>query len=464
MDSIYGLSTNGQFHSININNAAPSAAMLGGDTAVHAINSNGLGYSVLTGRFYFFNRVANGDSIEFVSYNPVTRDKQFLAKPPVANMTAATTDKVRSGTVDNSGTGFYTILTNKPSTAATFFYYNIPTNTWKVIAQSFKDTLTGNSLDSQFHNLNSGDMTFDGAGNLWIVASKSPKYAIYKVKAPVTTNAVAKLAVSIMVPTRSMPRASSAASFTGVAFNSAGDLYLTTGSNSAMAVGLNLGPGNDYNILYKIANLSPLTVDSIGRLPNSYGDDLTSCSYPQYVLPVSWLDFKADFQNKSVNLSWKIIEDKNTSGYDVESSTDGEHWDIIGHNNSGNPGNAATEKEYNYTDKNYKTGANYYRIVQYNLSGKTSISGIKQINIVSAGKIYLGPNPAKDKLYIYNKENTAKYLAQVFDKSGRLLSSVILDQLQQTINISRLPVGSYILRLSSSSFSRAPESLQFIKL
>src|SRR4029079_15885702 len=59
-DSIYGMTTNGQFHSINVNTGQASAGMLGGDTVQNAVNSNGLGFSSVTGKFYFFNRCNTG--------------------------------------------------------------------------------------------------------------------------------------------------------------------------------------------------------------------------------------------------------------------------------------------------------------------------------------------------------------------------------------------------------------------
>ena len=459
-DSVYGLSTNGQFHSINVNNATASSAILGGAAVSNAVNSNGLGFSQLTGKFYFFNRVANSDFNEFVSYNPTTGLKAVLANPP-APLTTGSGDKIRSGSVTNDGTGFYTILPSNPGTAATLYYYNIPLNTWKIISQSFKDTATAASLDSQFHNLNSGDMTFDGAGNLWIIASKSPKYAVYKVSAPVTTNAVAKLAVTVVIPTRNMPRAASVASFTGIAFNSTGSLYMTTGSNSVLASGADSGPG-DYNLLYRMTNVSPIVIDSIGRLPNSYGDDLTSCIYPVAVLQTAWISFDAVLKNNSALLTWTINEDDNVSGYNIQSSNDGEQWRTIGHINSYRSiGQSLNTYEYRVNDLNQ--GVNYYRIAKIEFSGKQTTSSIRVINTGMGNNIFIAPNPVKDMIHLYNKNGSSRFLAQIYDRSGSLVYSGLIGNDQQSINISHLPKGSYILKLMSSSTNDV-KNLSFIKL
>ena len=69
-------------------------------------------------------------------------------------------------------------------------------------------------------------MAFDGAGNLWIMLSKASQYALYKIAAPVPTTAVASVTAKQIIVNRATPIG---VSFTGMAFNSAGTLYLTTG-------------------------------------------------------------------------------------------------------------------------------------------------------------------------------------------------------------------------------------------
>jgi hypothetical protein len=454
-DSVYTLTTSGELHSLNINNGAASG-ILGGTAVASASNSNGFGFSSLTGKFYFFNHCAIGDFIEFVSYDPVTKTKQVLASPPAP---ITLTDKIRSGTVNNAGTGYYTLLPSSPATAATFYYYDIGANTWKIIAQSFKDTATGNSVDSMFHNLNSGDMAFDGAGNLWIICSKNPKYALYKVQAPVRTTAVAKLAVTIVIPTRSMPIATSAASFTGVAFNSQGKLFMTTGSNSSLGVGVST-PNTNYNILYRMTSSSPLVIDSIASIPNSYGDDLTSCFYSVGVLSSRFYSFMASLQKNVVQLSWKVNETNEVTGYNIEYSPDAEYWQTIGYKEKGSETGLQT---YHFTDANHVQGRNYFRIVQITTTDKKNTSEIRMIDTRSVGKITIGPNPVSDVIYLYNKENSSNLQAKVFDTYGRLIYSTIITPERQSINVSSLPKGQFILKLYVNGSSEDSPGYHFIK-
>ena len=76
--------------------------------------------------------------------------------------------------------------------------------------------------------------------------------------------------------------------------------------------------------------------------------------------------------------------------------------------------------------------------------------------------IAIGPNPAKDILYINNTGDTNKYLAQIFDRSGKLVYTTSIDQSQQNINISRLQKGTYILKLLSPA-NNAVAGFQFMK-
>ena len=461
-DSIYGLNSitgsgSGQIVGINVNNRGTIAI---GSPASGSANANGLGFSQLNGLFYFFNwsgASPTAGTTQFVSFNPNTGSKVSLAIPSSPALPTASTGKLRSGTITRDGTGYYTIFPGAtsamgyPITGPAFYYYNIPLNTWTLITQSFKN-ISGTNV-ANITTLNSGDMAFDGNNNLWILSSNSTNYALYRIRAPVPTTVQASVTVDTMIAQRAVP--TSGVSFTGIAFNSAGDLYLSTGSCSSPPCAA------EYNRLYLLTSLVALPTLLTTALPNGYGDDLTSCIYPVGVLPVTWINTNADFQNNAVDLSWRVGENENTSGYDVQSGTDGEHWNTIAHINSSG---ATTEKTYYYTDHNFQSGSIYYRIVQYDFSGKKSFSQIRRVTTVSDNKIYIGPNPAKDVLYVYNRNNNSKYFAQIFDRDGRQVSSSVLNNGEQTISISQLQRGVFVLRLSSSTPGITPESYRFVKL
>lgn len=452
-DSVYGLNSitgsgSGQIVSININDAGTS---LVGSPATASVNANGMGFSQVNGRFYFFNQCGSGTT-EFVSYDPLTGAKVTLANPP----TFPTTQKVRSGTVTQGGSGYYFIFPGAttamgyPVTNPAFYYYNIGANTWTLITQSFLD-ISGNNV-TPIRTLNSGDIAFDGNDNLWILSSNAANYALYRINAPLPTTAVASVTVDTIIPQTPTP---GGVSFTGIAFNSAGSLYLSTGSYT-VAPGV---AGN--NQLYELPAIGSPFI-TIGTLPNGYGDDLTSCVYPIGVLPVVWVDFSATLNAGSAKLIWKVNEGENVDGYYVEFSKDGNSWQTIARIPKDNV-IAAGLKTYYYSHEGYNEGANYYRIVQLSPQGRESISSTRTIITRAYNKIYIGPNPVKDVIYLHNKDNSTKLLARVFDKEGRLVFSTTVTPYQQSINIGHLSKGSFILKLSSPVTNEISDGYHFIK-
>jgi hypothetical protein len=257
-----------------------------------------------------------------------------------------------------------------------------------------------------------------------------------------------------------MPIATSVASITGVAFNAAGKLFMTTGSNSGLGVGVSTA-GTNYNILYRMTSITPLVIDSIANLPNSYGDDMTSCFYPAAVLGVSFNNFTATLQHDAAMLLWNVNEDPETTEYEIEFSTDAQHWQTIGHV----PSDRSTTglKTYNYTHGGITQGKNYYRIIELSATGKMIISETRLIDTKNLATIYIGPNPVHDVIYFYNKQTSSSLLAKVFDYNGRLVYSGVIAHDQQSLDINRLPKGQFILKLSSGSSGENVPGYQFIK-
>lgn len=449
-DTVYSMSTTGVIYPININTAlagTPLDSLTDGNAPQ---NANGLGFSSLNGKFYYFERSAAtvapvNPRQQFVSYDPATKIVSTLNNPVIS---APAANKIRAGCVNNAGTGYYTIDPSFSGTTAAFYFYNIAGNTWTTLTTSF-DSVGGaaNSLNTILHNLNSGDMAFDGLGNLWIVASNTTQYSLYKVAAPVPTTAVAKMTAKQIIPPTALPGSTGGKAFTGIAFNTSGALYLSTGS------------GN--NNLYRIMTTTNAPV-YLGTFPkDDIGGDLTSCSFPVAVLAVSpWQNFTAVLHN-GIDLSWQAAEGDGITGYGIEYSHDGSHWDNHGFVTRTTSAPVAASS-YHFVDQQYSTGNNYYRIIQYTVSGVTMISPVRFVNTKATHAVYAGPNPAKDILYVYSSNTTVSYMAQVFDRSGRLVQTAVVPQGQQTINIAGLPKGAYVLRLLATD-DNAATSLQFIK-
>lgn len=158
--TFYGLSTTGRISVININTGSVGAALHNLTTGYPAENSNGLGYNTVNGKFYYFHRsvASSAPANQFVSYDPAT---STLTNLSLTNFTS-TTRRVRSGCVNNDGTGYYCFDAGDASNAPHLWYYSISGNTWRDITSVFKNGST--DYTSTFVNLNSGDMPSTEAG------------------------------------------------------------------------------------------------------------------------------------------------------------------------------------------------------------------------------------------------------------------------------------------------------------
>lgn len=164
-------------------------------------------------------------------------------------------------------------------------------------------------------------------------------------------------------------------------------------------------------------------------------------------LPVLFISFNAKCEGNKIIINWKTAQEQNSDRFDIEKSTDGIHWRVIGSLPAA--GNSSTEKSYSFTDNN-PVQNNYYRIAEYDLGGRVQFTGILRSSCGAADAFVLWPNPVHDDLYI-NIVATAKSQAEIrlFDSKGALVKmlkeTVLPGSNQFRINMAFLPNGTYLL-------------------
>jgi hypothetical protein len=414
---IYGLSGAGNIVPITVSSAAVGTtvnASYGGTP-----KANALGYNTVNGKFYFFEDNVSNTSQQFISFDPSSNQYKVLANSPI-------TSNVVRACINFNGTGYYCLDAD-----ANLCFYNISTNTWTLITSSFTDQ-HNNDVSSTFKSESSGDIAIDGLGNLWIVSSGSSKWGLYKMNAPLPTTSKTSMTVSqIIAPTAPTPGGNP---FGGIAFNPTGQIFMST-----------------VNDLYLLGNNLALT--HLGAFSTAgVGADLTSCSFPMSVLPVSWTSFSASLQNnKTVLLNWAVDQQIDNKGYSIEHSQDGEHWESLGYKE--NKDDSSLSSAYTYTDISPEAGKNYYRIEQLDIDGKSSYSETRIITLEAQNHIAIWPNPAKDIVNIQKESNSGVYNlnAQIFDQSGQKVSASLLHSGMNTVNIGSLPAGYYIVHIDLSN-------------
>lgn len=173
------------------------------------------------------------------------------------------------------------------------------------------------------------------------------------------------------------------------------------------------------------------------------------------VLPIELAAFTAEYLEGKVQLKWSTASETNNDYFIVEKSINGEIFDAIA--TIQGAGNSNYIRSYNYTDKNINTQANYYRLKQVDIDGKSTYSKVIAVftdYMGSLSEVY--PNPlnldeGKD-LVIHISEfiEGADYNISVISNTGTVAyrESGVAEQSMLSINLSQannIAPGTYLL-------------------
>jgi SdrD B-like domain/Secretion system C-terminal sorting domain len=166
------------------------------------------------------------------------------------------------------------------------------------------------------------------------------------------------------------------------------------------------------------------------------------------VLPVKYTAFTAKPRNNEVVLEWSVAEQINVNNYVVETSTDGSVFNKI----ATVIANINSSASYDALHTNPNIGINFYRIKAVDNDGKFSYSEIRKVTFGKAGDVIIYPNPVTTGVInvtltgsMINKSATVSIISM----DGKLISQQQIANTNQTetIDVSKLASGSYIVRL-----------------
>jgi hypothetical protein len=202
------------------------------------------------------------------------------------------------------------------------------------------------------------------------------------------------------------------------------------------------------------ANYYNLTITATARDASNNTSEFTVCTDP--TLPVDFVDFRVFPKTEGVaGLEWRVASEINNDHFTVEKSLDGSHFYSIG--TVKGAGNSTTAKTYTYTDDNFTSSA-YYRIKQTDFDAKFSYTRIKFLELGSANKLIVYPNPAADELNISwqlpaNSEVSVvlmNTLSQIVSAQGYETTDGFFEE---RLDLSTLPAGVYIVTVVSANQS-----------
>src|SRR6187397_190845 len=170
---------------------------------------------------------------------------------------------------------------------------------------------------------------------------------------------------------------------------------------------------------------------------------------PLAPLPIRFTLFNAKCENKKVLLTWKTAQEQNSSHFDIEKSEDGIHWTVI--STSPVAGSSNSERSYSFTDNNTVQN-NYYRIVEFDLNGRSQFTSIVQATCNTTNTFNLWPNPVHDKAFInITADNVSQVMIKLFDSKGSLVkmqrAMVLLGSNQFNVDMKPLASGIYSISI-----------------
>jgi hypothetical protein len=175
-------------------------------------------------------------------------------------------------------------------------------------------------------------------------------------------------------------------------------------------------------------------------------------------LPIDLLSFHTICSHDVVDVDFSVVSQVNNDYFLVERSVDAMEWEVIGQIEGA--GNSNTQMDYTFVDANPLSNLSYYRLTQVDYDGNSKT--FYPVSTTCSGSegglpIDVYPNPALNEVTL--EMDLANYQGDdvyytLTDATGKAVMSdyVRLDRgfNKQTLDISKLPNGVYILRFNQT--------------
>jgi Secretion system C-terminal sorting domain len=166
-------------------------------------------------------------------------------------------------------------------------------------------------------------------------------------------------------------------------------------------------------------------------------------------LPLSLLSFAGSKQTNYNQLQWKTANEINTKEFILERSADGRIFNRIA--KVAAKGNGS----YSYDDNTQLSGRIYYRLKMLDNDGRFTYSNIIVLTNQSNTTVTVYPNPVTDKTTLQFSDNKLlNSSAKLTDMSGRLVSTILIKNNFEIIEMGRLPSGIYMLQLADGTVQK----------
>lgn len=162
-------------------------------------------------------------------------------------------------------------------------------------------------------------------------------------------------------------------------------------------------------------------------------------------LPIYIANFEAKAVKAGIDLSWKVVSEKNGDGFEIlRLNNDLKKSDVIGKV----PLTEQRVGDYHFLDENPVSGNNYYQLKQIDNDGTYIMSKIISAKFEQIYQAFAAPNPASDYIDIqFDSRASGTSGVEIYNMAGIKLSSTQI-KVQEGKNVHRINTG----KLSSGGY------------
>jgi hypothetical protein len=196
---------------------------------------------------------------------------------------------------------------------------------------------------------------------------------------------------------------------------------------------------------YYVIMVDDYSRSGLGFNISSSTPDITNCSV---ILPVEWLNFDAEIFGENNRIFWNTASERNNSFFEIEASTDGEKFEVIGRIEGG-------KGRYSFIHENPQSMV-YYRVGQIDTDGTSTYTRIASVKREAKffGSLACKPNPTKGITEIsFDLSQISEVRVEVYSTTGvkvlEKISEGTIGVNQTEIDLTNFQSGMYLLRISS---------------
>jgi predicted esterase len=181
--------------------------------------------------------------------------------------------------------------------------------------------------------------------------------------------------------------------------------------------------------------------------------DVVSVSSSSSALPTTLAYFKGNAATGVAKLTWATAQEENNNRFEVERSSDGKSFAVVGVVQSA--GNSSMQQTYTYTDPQEVRGTLYYRLRLVNIDGKTIMYSLVVPVTSNRAKVRLEyfPNPVKESITVLVSDSQRGMLQiRLIGMDGKMIQQKQWMKKEESItaimDAARLLPGIYLMEVT----------------